>query len=435
MTLKDAIRDFFARYGYDRTYWIAYSGGLDSSVLLSLCAELRETLPLKLHAIHINHGLNPSAQKWAQHCEAVCQHYHIDYICHSIEINLHTGDSLEEVARHKRYAAITSYLKDNDVLMTAHHEDDQAETFLLQLLRGAGTKGLAAMPVVKSNSRIMHARPLRDFTRSKLMEHARQQNLIWIDDESNTNVKLTRNFVRHHVLAPLKERWPTVATTIARSAAHCAETESLLQLFAQEKMQWVAGSKANTLSVSKLLQFVPSVQRLLLRYWIHSRQISLPSTKKIETIMQQVLLANWDRSPCVQWGNTELRRYRDDLFLLPSHDQHANKQSFQWNMIQPIQLPGIGYLHAELKQGNGLRTNVENVSVRFRQGGEMIRLAQRGTKSLKNLFQEWNVLPWERDRIPLIYVDDELAAVVGYGIAEKYSAGDLQPSYELRVRA
>ncbi|TAK77397.1 MAG: tRNA lysidine(34) synthetase TilS [Gammaproteobacteria bacterium] len=351
MTLQEAIRDFCSRYGFEKTYWVAYSGGLDSHVLLAICHELRQTEPLQLRAIHINHGIHPHAHQWAAHCAKVCVEMGIDYHERAIQLELPPGTSLEEAARKQRYAILAEDLNEGDILLTAHHQDDQAETVLLQLFRGAGPKGLAAMPRMKPFGRGFHGRPLLDFPRATLEQYAATHSFQWIEDDSNRDTSLTRNFIRHELLSLLKTRWPTVTQSISRSAAYCAEAQGLLEEWAKEEWQTVQGSRDNTLSVSKLLALDVARQRLFLRLWIQQLGHPLPDAKKLDTIQYNVLTAKPDRQPCVRWQQTEIRRYRDDLYLMKA-------------------LPPAAAIST-----------------------------RRGSHTLKRLFQEWGIPPWERNRL------------------------------------
>lgn len=433
MTLQESVREFCFHHGSEKTYWVAYSGGFDSHVLLSLCVELRNTFPIKFRAIHINHGVSPNAEKWSMHCAYVCERVGIDYVERTIKINLSPGKSLEEAAREKRYAIFAEYLSEGDILLTAHQQDDQAETVLLQLMRGAGPKGLAAMPVIKPFARGFHGRPLLNFPRTALQQYADERQLKWIDDESNFNVKLTRNYIRHEILPLLKKRWPAVTNTISRSAAHCAEAQVLLEEFAVEERQKVKGSHDFTLSVEKLLQLDSARQRLILRSWIQQLEHPIPDARKIESIINNVLTAAWDRLPCISWKETELRRYRDDLYLMVPLSEHDTQKRYSWDLIKPLALSGIGVLHSSSIYGRGLRADIKQVSVRFRQGGEIAALPERGCHTLKNLLQEWDVLPWERNRIPLIFVEKKLAAAVGYFIDDNYAAKNNEQGVELTL--
>jgi tRNA(Ile)-lysidine synthase len=428
------LRAFCTQYGIDKTYWIAYSGGLDSAVLLSLFHELGKELPLKLRAIHVNHGVSPHAGDWSNHCAQVCEQYGIDLLPHTLASYALSSGSLEADLRDARYGFFATCLAEGDVLVTAHHQDDQAETILLQLLRGAGPKGLAAMAIVKPFAAGYHGRPLLDFTRDSLQRYADDRQLVWIEDESNQNPKFTRNYLRHEILPLLKARWPSVSATLSRSATYCAEAQTLLEEFAHEIHANVAGSCKNTLSVSKLLQCSPERQRLILRCWIHQAGFSMPDAKKLETIQTNVLTAGWDRLPCVSWGLIELRRYRDDLYLMTSLAEQDLSVAHDWELTIPLHVPGIGVMHAVAGYGRGMRADLKSVSIRFRQGGENVEIPGRGRRTLKNLFQEWNVLPWERERVPLIYAEDKLIAVTGYFLHADYAAKSHELGYEIHCQ-
>lgn len=416
-TLKDCV----AQLGFDKTYWIAFSGGIDSHVLLTLCHELRQHHPLKLNAIYINHGLNPSASEWALHCKQICDSNQINFIERNVQVDTTDGGSMEAVAREQRYGVFAEYMDKDSVLLTAHHQDDQAETVLLQLARGAGLKGLSAMPMVKPFAGGQHARPLLAFSRVEFEQFANVRQLQWVEDDSNANTSILRNFVRHDVFPLLKTRWPALAATFSRSAIHCAEAQVLLEEYAVEDCIKVAGSREGTLSIQALLAFSPARVRQVLRVWIQSLGFPLPDTKKMAAIQQDVFFAAADRSPCVEWEGTELRRYRDDLYLLAPLIAVDVNEALTWNLSESLMLPGIGQLHAVSVDGKGLRADLQEVSVRFRRGGETLCLPKRGRHTLKNLFQEWDVLPWLRDRVPLLFSGEQLVGVAGYAVDEAYT--------------
>lgn len=431
--LADALQAFLRQYDSGRTCWIGFSGGMDSHVLLSLCHGLSRQLPVNFHVVHVNHGLSRHAQQWAGHCERVCREYGFAFTARELKLVHCAGDSLEAAAREARYQILAEILEQGDMLLTAHHQDDQAETLLLQLLRGAGPKGLAAMPQIKPFARGFHGRPLLAFPRESLREYAALKSLEWIEDESNENRQLSRNFIRHDIMPLLASRWPSAAETLSRSAANCAEAQSLLDDYAAGMYANCQGSKAGTLSAAKLLQFAPAQQRLVLRYWIRQCGHSVPDSRKIAGIQTDVLTAAWDRMPYISWGNIELRRYRDDLYLLARKAEAGLQDNYAWDLSVPLRLPGLGALRAVAVQGKGLRTDIHDVSVRFRQGGEIIDLPGRGRHTLKNLFHQQNVLPWERGRVPLIFAGDRLAAAVGYFIDREFAAGEAETGWEIKL--
>jgi tRNA(Ile)-lysidine synthase len=398
----DSLKQFCLEHPA-KTYWVAYSGGLDSHVLLSLFAKVRETLSIRVSAIHVNHGLSSNANAWSQHCATVCRALQVDYHSRRVLIDTQNGDSIEAQAREQRYAVFADCVQSGDILVTAHQQDDQAETFLLQLLRGAGVKGLSSMPMIKPFSLGQHARPLLAYSRAELVDYAAQQQLSWIEDESNQNKKFMRNFLRHDLLPQLSEREPAAIELISRSAQHCAEAQALLDEFAALDLQQCVGSRDNTLSVQRLNALTPARQRLVLRSWIHARGFRVPDHRRLASILRDVLTADWDRMPCVRWDDAELRRHGDDLYVMSCADV-ARIKCFEFD-------PGNDTSNDALK----------DIVVKYRAGGEVVRIPGRGTQSLKNLFQEWRVPPWERDQIPLLYVGEELIAVVGYFLHPEYS--------------
>lgn len=432
MTLLASLRDFCLEQGLEKTYWVAYSGGLDSHVLLSLCAALRKELPLRVRAIHINHGLSPNAKNWATHCAQVCKGYGIDYVEEQVTVELRGEEGLEESARRVRYACLARHVGEG-VLLTAHHEDDQAETVLIQLLRGSGLKGLSAMPVKKPFGSGVHGRPFLSFSRAILEAQARNEGLNWIEDESNQNSQFTRNFIRHDILALLKMRWTTATETIARSASHCAEAQALLHEFAQEVCSAAQGSRPHTLSVKKLLALDVKRQKLTLRAWIEAQGCPFPNTKKLQAMQAQMLTAACDRNPCVTWQDVEMRRYRDDLYLLRAQKAHDVGWAAIWHITDTPLDMGFGFLKATKVQGKGLRVDKGPVSIRFRKEGESADLPSRGRHHLKNLFQEWGVPPWERSRVPLVFRGKKLIAAVGYFLDPHYAAKGEEMGWELSI--
>lgn len=418
--LVKTVMEFCQAHGKDKTYWIGLSGGLDSLVMLHLFAGVRASYPITVRAIHINHGVSPNASSWADYCAQICQRFAVDLRVHPIHINKEEGN-FEESARNARYAIFSDLLEIGDVMLTGHHQDDQAETILLQLIRGAGPKGLAAMPFQKAFGKGILARPLLPFSRQELQTYAVENDLTWIDDESNANCHFSRNFIRHEVLPLLKTRWPGVIKTLARSAEHCAETQQLSEELIKQDLILCQGSKLNTLSIAKMSLLDPLTQRHMIRNWLVALNFPIPPTVKLQQIQKDMLNARSDKSPHFFWRDVELRRYRDDLFVMKRLIPHESKLVYQWKLKDSLSLPNIGILQATLTRNQGLRSDIQQVSVCFRQGGEKIRLSGRKTHhSLKNLFQEWGIPPWERDRVPLIYVEDKLVAVVGYFVSEDF---------------
>ncbi len=407
-----------------RRYWIAYSGGCDSHVLLHAMAALGEQLAVPIHAIHINHGLQSQARDWEAHCQQVCDGLSIPLEVARVDAAHASGESPEEAARVARYRIFTEILQDDDMLLMAHHQDDQAETLLLQLLRGAGVKGLSAMPQLSDLGRGHLARPLLGFSRSVLLQYARQQGLVWIDDPSNVDTRFDRNFLRHEVMPLLHQRWPAMAHTLSRVSRHMARSADLLQQLAQQDLHThrLAGNRLN----------IPSLQELdkarlcnLLRYWLGEVcGLSTPDSKHLNRIVYEVLPAAEDANPLVSWRGGEVRRYRGELYALrPDATPAATHRIIPWDGKQALHLNNR-MLIPHLVKGQGVnRQLIEQgrLSVRFRQGGEKCQPVGRvHHHSLKKLFQEWAVPPWQREQVPLLYVGEEIVQVVGYCICEPY---------------
>ena len=244
-----------------RRYYVAFSGGLDSQVLLHALAQLRRELAAPVAAVHIHHGLSPNADRWAAQCDAACAALAIPCEVRHVQARHAAGESREAAARAARYAAFAQILDTDDMLLTAHHQDDQAETLLLMLLRGAGVAGLAGMPAWRGLGRGRLARPLLSLSRQTLRDYALRCGLRWIEDESNFDTSLHRNFLRHEVLPRLREAWPAADRTLARSAAHLGEATELLAELAAGDVTALAGGAAGTLAVGGLVTLSPARAR------------------------------------------------------------------------------------------------------------------------------------------------------------------------------
>lgn len=409
-----------------RRYLIAYSGGLDSTVLLHAMARQVQALPAPLAAVHIHHGLQAPAEQWLDHCLAQCTA--LDVPCQALRVSVarDSGEGLEAAARRARYQAIAELMEQGDILLTAHHQDDQAETLLLQLLRGSGVKGLAAMAPLKPFACGWHARPLLEVGRSELQAYAAANRLSWIDDPSNFDISLARNHLRQRVMPLLREHTPALGATLSRSARHCAEAAELLEELAEGDLCIAHGSREGTLSVAALRALRPARRRNLLRHWLHMSGFPLPDHRHLQRIYDEVLIAAPDSNPLVSWGGVEVRRYRDGLYVMAALPP-APSGLFSWDISAPLELPGAaGSLTASRGEGTGLaveRLAGHRIEVGFRAGGERCRPSGRHERhELKKLLQEQGVPPWERERLPLLFVDGELAQVGNLWCCEPFAA-------------
>ncbi|MGD8311841.1 MAG: tRNA lysidine(34) synthetase TilS [Gammaproteobacteria bacterium] len=409
-------------------YWVAYSGGLDSHVLLHALAGLRERLVGELGAVHVNHGLQAAAGRWEAHCAAVCSDLDVPMSVLRVDAGGAAGDSPEAAARSARYAALAAWLPAGHCLLSAQHQDDQAETLLLQLLRGSGINGLAAMPQVAQLGAGRLLRPLLLFTRRALHDHAVTEGLVWMEDPSNTNTAFDRNFLRRKIMPVIRQRWPAAPAALGRSAVHCAEAAEILARVAEQDLGAVSDANRETIALSALDALPPGRQRNVLRHWFRQAVGQAPSTAVMTRILSDVLHCRRDATPCVQWGGFVVRRYRDALYLLCRTDAPDREQVLDWSLEEPLHLPGTaGLLRARRGTGRGIQATAASaagVRVAWRRGGERCRPAGRGQHhSLKKLFQERGIPPWERQRIPLIYLGDELAAVADMWVCHPFQAG------------
>jgi tRNA(Ile)-lysidine synthase len=409
-----------------KRFIVAYSGGLDSHVLLHLISALRADLDQRsVMAVHVNHGLSENAPQWEAHCQARCAKLGVPLSQFEIDARAEVGESPEATAREGRYAIFASIMEEGDCLLTAHHEDDQAETLLLQLLRGAGPRGLAAMPPSARFADGWHARPLLGYSRDELLDYAQQHNLSWIDDESNSDTRFDRNFLRHEIMPKLKTRFPGMAATLSRSASLCAEAAELLANTAAEDLTQLQLSE-EALSITGLQALGEIRARNLLHQWCRERNLPAPSAAQLQCVWDEVVGAAEDSEPMVNWPGGEARRYRDALFIRSPLEAHDAGMCIPWDGQHPLSLAGLGTLHVEKVSGQGIKPAVfssGNLELRFRQGGEQLRPAGRqGHHALKKLFQEAAIPPWRRERIPLLYADEQLLAVVGLWVADEVAA-------------
>ena len=441
--LLERLDALLAAHPEARRLVVGYSGGVDSHVLLHILALHRDRWPHRnLAAIYVDHGLQAASGAWGEHCGEVCRALAIPLRTLRIQARPAPGDSPEAAARRARYAALAAELGPDTALLTAHHRDDQAETLLLQLLRGAGPHGLAAMPTAARLGRGWLLRPLLEVDRADLLAHAHEHGLHWIEDASNADSNFDRNYLRHRILPLFRERWPAVNRTLARSARWCAETAAWLDQEAAADLSRVVTHRPDGLCIPALRELGEQRQRNLLRYWLRQRGLPVPGHQQLGHILRDALTAGRDRQPCIHWPGGEVRRYRDTLYAMPPLTLHDPRQCFVWrstaNGYPPLELPGIGALTFRETVGAGLRAPVlanAALTVRFRQGGEHFRPAgRRHGQALKKLWQEASAPPWERERSPLVYRGEALLAVVGLGVAADHAAAPGEPGWEPVLR-
>ena len=402
-----------------KRFLIALSGGLDSTVLAHMLATTRQQHGKSLTAIHVDHRMQPDSQTWARHCERFAQELELEFVCEILSVDVDGGDGPEAAARDARYAALQTHVADGDWLLSAHHEDDQAETLLLNLLRGSGPAGLAGMRAMRSFANGWLTRPLLGVSRDELVAYAKREQLNWIDDPSNEDRGYDRNFLRREVLPLLRTRWAHAGARLARSAELARDSANLLTGLADIDIA-ASGGVCNKLSVATLAALSPSRQKNLLRRAAQVAGLSAPAAVHMQSIVEQLLPARKDAEPLVSWPGGEARRYRNTLYL-QSTFRAANFESGTSFDVSGVPIgPGLGSLMLGPGDGPGLSEAIlsQGLCLRRREGGEEIKpVDQTHTRKLKKLLQEEAVLPWLRDQLPLVYSGDQLVAVADLWVA------------------
>ena len=397
---------------------VGFSGGLDSTVLLHALAALPVARTQGLRALHVHHSLHADADVWAAYCERICAEF--DIPLRVLRVAVDVGDGGPEAgARAARYAAFRDALLEAEVLALAQHRDDQAETVLLRLLRGAGGDGLAAMRTHSTRVGLRLWRPLLDTSRDEIRAYADAHALRWIEDPSNADTRFERNFLRLRVLPRLRERWPHAAASLARSAALLAEQGALLAEEATRRRATIQTVEPQTLSVSRLMEQPRPWRARVLRQWLHDLHLPPPSRTILDAIERELLPARADAEARVGWAGAELRRWRDLLHAQRTQPPLPQDFSIAWDGRAALQLPDGDALL--LKGAAGFDAPVE---IRARQGGERLRLPGRAHHhSLKHALQQHHIPPWQRERLPLLFAPD----------GELLAAGDLLLSARMEL--
>lgn len=415
---------------------IAFSGGLDSSVLLHALAQALADHPrYTLRAVYIDHQLQADSARWGRHCAAIAARLGVPCVIERVSVTApgaKTADGLQAAARRARYQALREMLSPGEALLTAHHADDQLETVLLALMRGAGLGGLSAMPPCRRFGPGWHIRPMLDLERGQIEAWARAQALEWIEDPSNRAAHFERNYLRHWVVPALRRQWPAAARTAARSAAHVAEAAALVDELAMTDLATAADGRC--LRVAALAGLSPARRRNLLRHWVKLCGARPPATRKLAALEHDMLSAAEDRNPCVAWDGWEVRRHRGLLYCEPALPPLPTAaMSWRWSM--PLQLPaGTGRLAAVASADGGLAVEKlpDELRVCLRGGGEALRpQGHAHRRKLKKLLQTAHVLPWWRGRIPLVYAGETLIAVGDLWMAREFAAEPGAPAVRL----
>jgi tRNA(Ile)-lysidine synthase len=394
-------------------WYVGFSGGVDSTVLLHLlhrwCSENPGAPPLSV--IHINHGMQSAADEWQHHCERLCTSLALPFVSYTVEVP--PAGSREAAARDARYQVFEGQLQRADVLFLGHHLDDQVETFFLRLMRGAGVAGLAAIPRRRSLGKGLLARLLLDVSRSEIEEYARRHSLAYVVDPSNADTHMDRNFLRAQVLPLLASHWPSYQHTVTRAAAHMADAAVLLDnaYSAPPIVRYVMGDAG--LAVTDLMPVSGDTASVTLRAWLRALGQQAPDQVALQEFLRQLSTAAVAGRPTLTCSAYSLQRYREVVYLLPEVVKVAVAPTSSLTAGASLEIAGVGRVSLVRASGEGLMLAPgERLQLRWREGGERCHLPGRaGSASLKKLLQEWGVPPWWRDRVPLLYLDDEILAI------------------------
>ncbi len=420
MTPFEAVVQYVAQQPTVNRYCVAYSGGLDSHVLLLLMAQLRkQDSALQLRAVHVDHGLHQDSADWADHALRVCNELHIPLDVRRTTVSS-TNQGPEAGARIARYEQFSAVLHKGEHLLLAQHAEDQAETFLLQALRGSGPDGLSAIPIKRRFAAGFMGRPLLSCSQASLHNIARAQKLNWIEDESNQDQRFDRNYLRLQVMPLLKARWPAASATLSRSAQRSAAASQTLLGLAQQDLLSVKIPGTSELSLSAIKRLPRERAFTALRLFVRQRGLRMPRLQDLTQVMSDLVEARPDSNGIVNVRDYVFRRHRDSLFLLPLQSE-VLPFNYTWDPpFAPLHITQTGLtLTAELCRQQGLRLpRSGSIKVKSRAGGELIKLGEPAFhKSVKKVLQESTVPPWQRDSIPLLYSEGRLAAIWNIEVA------------------
>ncbi len=412
---------------------VMFSGGLDSTSLLHALAALPSARARGLRAAHIDHGLHEDSAAWAAHCRDVARSLGVEIIIRAVDVPpRRAGLGREASARLARYNAIEALLAPGEIVALAHHRDDQAETVLLKLMRGAGPEGIGAMRTLRKLGPGLAWRPLLGIARAALREYAEHFQLDWLQDPSNADPSLDRNYLRMQVLPRIVQRWPEAEASIAQSAAWARAAASFIDTEAGHAFARTQGVDPATLRLREWLQLPQALRDPVLRRWLRSLDLPEPTYYQAAELVRQLGEAGDDRQPCVRWPGTEVRRYRDLLHAMAP----LQLPPFEWTAEfdgADLALPmDLGTLHLVNAVGHSQRITPQ-LHVRFRHGGESLRLSSGAhTRELRDLFQEAGIPPWQRGRLPLVFAPDgALLAVANLWLSD--TGARLFAAHDVRI--
>jgi len=402
---------------------------MDSVVLLHVVKECLAGGGA-LRALHVNHGLQADSDEWEEFCRDLCRGWDVPFSVRTVAVP-ESGASPENRARIARYDAFSEALAPGECLLLAHHLDDQMETMLLRLSRGAGTRGLSGIPARRKLGEGMVVRPLLRCPREALADYAKAHDLRWTEDASNRNTDFDRNFCRHEILPAIERRWPDFRREWERSRKLIADSQELLTELAELDLERCAGTTKHRLRLDALRQLSAPRLHNALRHWIEKAIHSPADPGKLRSLPHQLIAPDQATNAAIDFHSHQVRRFNNELYLVPNLPLIDPEIRLTWNpSCGPVlQLPNNGSLHAIPTPDNGLAG--KPYQIRYRQGGETCRLAKRPTKTLKKILNESHIEPWLRNRLPLLFDGSDLAAIPGIGITQTVTT---QPGYRIEWR-
>ena len=401
-------------------YVVGYSGGIDSTVLLYAINKMAGYTPVV--AVHINHQLIPQAEEWEEHCRKFSESISVKFLSRKIIIDMNSGYGLEAASRKGRYDSFKQLIKKNDYLLTAHNQDDQVETVLLNVFRGCGLRGIRGIPASRKFFEGRLVRPLLRVSRNEISEYAKKYKLDWIEDPSNQYQGHDRNFLRHEILAQIKSRWPAVNNNVWKTSELASEiNEELKEIAFIDAPHFYEN---NQLDIRAIKNLSPARQKNILRYALLSLGFPLPSSIKLNQVIYEVINARVDRQPLVQWSGVQVRRYRNKIYFLSEDFKPKKNNTGKIYLNGPNWQLGKGLGSLSLEESDvGIKKSIvkEGFNVTFRAGGEKIKPLGSGySLKVKKLFQEAAVVPWMRKNIPLLLYKGNLVAVADMWLDNNY---------------
>ncbi len=408
---------------------LAFSGGVDSRLLLELLSRYQQAHDISCHAVYVHHGLSANADNWADKCQMWAEQASISCSIEHVNLDIDSGESIELLAREARYRALEKYIESGDLLLTGQHADDQVETFLLALKRGSGPKGLSCMAQTMPFSQGTLVRPLLTTRKEQIEKIAKSLNLEWVEDESNQDTRYDRNFLRHQIVPELAQRWPSIHQAVQRSSSLCAQQEMLLDELLNDVF-YRSLQADYSLAVEALTSHSELARARLIRMWLAKQKVQMPTQVQLGLIWSEVALAQQDANPKLKLKQGEVRRFQNRLYWVAETPDLSDWQS-RININSPLALPAhLGELTlstTSLDASIALPPQPELLAITFNPEGLSAHPTTRNhSRKLKKLFQEYQVPSWLRRQTPILMYQGQVVAVADLFVDKVFSGQDCE---------